>query len=108
MPNKVRWIVAPEASVKLKAQVKPGTRYSLHVKALSQAVPQTLKVMINGATILEATIDSSNKWQSLNSKPIKLKAGENILKFRASAFKCYPDSHRNLYILFDVMEFQIK
>jgi hypothetical protein len=106
MPRKVRWMVAPEASVNLEGEPKSDTSYSLHIKVLSQAVPQSLKVVLNGATILEETIAFSNKWHSFNSERIKLQAGENILKFQASAFKRYPDSGRDLYVLLDSLVFQ--
>lgn len=106
MPRKVRWMVAPEASVNLEGEPKSDTSYSLHIRVLSQAVPQSLKVVLNGATILEETIDSSNKWRSLNTGAAKLRAGENILKFQAFAFKHYPDSGRDLYVLLDALTFQ--
>jgi hypothetical protein len=99
-------MVAPEASVNLEGEPKSDTSYSLHIKVLSQAVPQSLKVVLNGATILEETIAFSNKWHSFNSERIKLQAGENILKFQASAFKRYPDSGRDLYVLLDSLVFQ--
>ena len=107
MPRKVRWMVAPEASVNLEGEPKSDTSYSLHISVLSQAVPQSLKVLLNGVTILEETIDSANQWYALNTEGVNLRAGENILKFQASAFKRYPESRKDLYVLFDALAFQL-
>jgi len=106
MPKKVRWMVAPEASVKVNAEVKSDTSCVLHIRVLTQAVPQSLKVLLNETTILEKAIDSTNKWHAFSTQRLKLRAGENILKFCASAFKRYSASSSNLYVLFDVMEFK--
>lgn len=107
MPRKVRWMVAPEASVNLKGESKSDTSYSLYIRVLSKITPQSFKVMLNGATVLEENIDYPNKWNSFNSEPVKLQTGENILKFQASALKRYPNSGRDLYVLLDSLVFQI-
>jgi len=106
MPRKVRWMVAPEASVNLKGESKSDASYSLYIRILSQIAPQSFKVLLNGTSILEKAIDSTNKWHTFNIQRLKLRAGENILKFHASAFKRYSASSRNSYVLFDVMEFK--
>jgi len=49
---------------------------------------------------------SFNTWHSLETGPVKLKAGEDILKFKASAFKRYPNSARDSYVLFDALSFK--
>jgi len=106
MPRKVRWMLTPEASVKIGVEVESDLKCHLHMRVLSQAVPQRLEVLLNGVTILEKTIDSFNTWHSLKTGPVKLRTGENILEFKASAFKRYPNSARDLYVLFDALSFQ--
>ena len=51
MPRKVRWMLAPEASVKMGAEVESDTNYYLHIRVLSQAVPQRLEVLLNGVIV---------------------------------------------------------
>ena len=46
-----------------------------------------------------------NKWHPLKTGAVKPRAGENIVKFKASAFKRYPNSDRDLYVLFDALSF---
>lgn len=106
MPRKVRWMTAPKAAAKLAWRGKLDVRYSLHMKVLSQAMPQSLIVLFNGVTILEKTIESANKWYVLDTEVVHPQAGENILEFQAPAFKRNPDSHRDLHLLFEAMEFQ--
>jgi len=106
MPGKVRWMVAPEASMKLEGDLKIDANYFLHIRVLSQAVPQSIKALLNGVTILEETIDSANEWYVLNTEGVNLRAGENILEFQASAFKRYRESRKDLYVLFDALAFQ--
>jgi len=69
-------------------------------------VPQSIKALLNGVTILEETIDSANEWYVLNTEGVNLRAGENILEFQASAFKRYRESRKDLYVLFDALAFQ--
>ena len=92
--------------MKLMGKLKFDGNYFLHINVLSQAVPQSLKVLLNGVSILEETIDSANQWHALNTGVVKLRAGENILKFQASAFKRYRESRKDLYVLFDALAFQ--
>jgi len=71
---------------------------------LSQAAPQSFKVLLNGAIVLEETID--NKWHELKSAPLIFQTWENTLEFQADNFKRYSNSGMDLYVLFDLLEFQ--
>jgi len=56
-------------------------------------------------TRVKSIFISFNTWHSLKTGPVKLRAGENILKFKAAVFKRYPNSARDLYVLFDALSF---
>ena len=43
MPRKVRWMLTPEASVKIGVEVESDLKCHLHMRVLSQAVPQRLE-----------------------------------------------------------------
>lgn len=108
MPRKVRWMVSTEASVSLGGRVKKNATFRLDIRVLSQAIPQSFKILLNADTILEETIDSANDWRALTAQNLKLKEGINVLRFRASKFNRYPADGRDLYVLFDELEFKIE
>jgi|GEM_PF-855094 len=108
MLRKVRWMVSPEASVSLDGEAKKNATFRLDIRVLSQAIPQSFKILLNGDTILEETIDSANQWRALTAQNLKLKEGKNVLKFRADRFDRYSADDRDLYVLFDEMEFKME
>lgn len=102
MPRKVRWMVSPRASVKVGAEVESDKGCYLHIRVLSHAVPQSFKVLLNGNTVLEESID--NKWYELKSRHLMVQDGKNALEFQADNFRRYPNSDMDLYVLFDLLE----
>jgi hypothetical protein len=107
MPAKVRWMVSPEATIKLVNNGEKGKEFRLNIRILSKSVPQSFTVLLNEVAILEEKIQATNQWYALTARNITFCEGKNVLRFRANQFKRYPDSPRDLYVLFDALAFQL-
>jgi len=102
MPRKVRWMTSPEASMTLVGDKKGGL-LQIDLRVLSQVVPQSFSILLNDVVVLKESIDSENQWRVLTVHNLKLNAGVNSLRFRASKYKQYGEDSRALYVLFDEM-----
>jgi len=107
MPNKVRWMVSPNASVEFVGEDEGRDLYLLKMRVLAMATPQSLSVSLNEKPLLTRRLEFPNQWLQLISEPVRLNQGQNTLKLKAERLVPSPDpAGGDLYVLFDELVFQ--
>ena len=83
MLNKVRWMVAPQASFNFFERNSESSPLLLRISVLTPSAPQLIEAFIDEKSILKETLDSANTWSVFSSKPVVLREGRHVLTFKS-------------------------
>jgi len=97
---RVSWMLFPDSKVYFQAD---NVEYvTLAITARTESLPQQLTCRLNGVEVGTFVFFNIGAWQKLESAPLLLKKGQNILEMTATSF--LPQGERRLAILFKNIE----